>query len=188
MPSHATTSLLEPLRLPFAAPPARCAQRLTAPPLDPPGADGRARAPLRLARGGCGVREQEATLAELGVVPWHSCPAGRPLVGLYAMHLAAWRRHFPREQLLVVRTEDFHTDPSAFVARLWDHVGLAPDAAALARATAMEAPRPEVENEFSKRAFGGAPRAPRAAPMLPRTRALLDEFYREYMDIADWVS
>lgn len=46
--------------------------------------------------------------------------------GHYAEQLARWLAVFPRERLLVVRSEDFFGDPSTSFRRIVDFVGLAP--------------------------------------------------------------
>lgn len=44
--------------------------------------------------------------------------------GHYAERIAAWREHFPAEQLLVLRSEDLYADPEATVGRAFEHIGL----------------------------------------------------------------
>lgn len=44
--------------------------------------------------------------------------------GLYAEQLEEWRRHFPNEQLLILRSEDFYGDPSTALAHVTDFLGL----------------------------------------------------------------
>lgn len=46
--------------------------------------------------------------------------------GIYADQLEAWLRVFPREQLLVIRSEDFFEDPRSSVAEVLRFLGLAP--------------------------------------------------------------
>jgi hypothetical protein len=46
--------------------------------------------------------------------------------GHYADQLELWFRHFPREQLLVIRSEDFFDDPGAAVASVATFLGLPP--------------------------------------------------------------
>jgi hypothetical protein len=46
--------------------------------------------------------------------------------GLYADQLETWLRHFPREQLLVIRSEDFFDDPGTTVAQVIEYLGLPP--------------------------------------------------------------
>ena len=44
--------------------------------------------------------------------------------GRYAQQLEAWLQHFPRENLLVLRTEDFWADRNRFVNRVYGFLGL----------------------------------------------------------------
>jgi hypothetical protein len=44
--------------------------------------------------------------------------------GVYVDQLAAWFRVFPREQFLVIRSEDFFDDPAAVVETVLDHLEL----------------------------------------------------------------
>jgi Sulfotransferase domain len=46
--------------------------------------------------------------------------------GLYAEQLERWLEHFPEEQLLVLRAEDFGERPAEVYAQILDHVGLRP--------------------------------------------------------------
>jgi hypothetical protein len=46
--------------------------------------------------------------------------------GLYADQLEAWFRVFPREQLLVIRSEDFFEEPAAIVTQALQFLGLPP--------------------------------------------------------------
>jgi hypothetical protein len=46
--------------------------------------------------------------------------------GHYAEQLEQWFRHFPREQLLVIRSEDFFNDPGGAVADVATFLGLPP--------------------------------------------------------------
>lgn len=46
--------------------------------------------------------------------------------GLYADQLASWFAFFPREQVLVLRSEDLYADPAAIHARTLDFLGLPP--------------------------------------------------------------
>jgi Sulfotransferase domain len=46
--------------------------------------------------------------------------------GLYADQLERWLAHFPREQLLVVRSEDFLAQPDEIYAEVFDFLGLRP--------------------------------------------------------------
>lgn len=44
--------------------------------------------------------------------------------GLYAEQLERWYAHFPREQILVIRTEDMMADPATVYGQALDHLGL----------------------------------------------------------------
>lgn len=46
--------------------------------------------------------------------------------GEYASHLRRWLAHFPREQLLILRSEDLFTEPAGVVRRTTDFLGLPP--------------------------------------------------------------
>jgi len=50
--------------------------------------------------------------------------------GRYAPQLAEWLAHFPRPQLLVLRSEDLFADPGAVYGRVLDFLGLRPHALA----------------------------------------------------------
>jgi Sulfotransferase domain len=53
----------------------------------------------------------------------HRAYVGR---GLYADQLERWLEHFPREQLLVLRSEDFLAQPDEVYAQVFEFVGLRP--------------------------------------------------------------
>lgn len=44
--------------------------------------------------------------------------------GLYLRQIQAWLKHYPREQLLLLQSEDFYRDPAAVYARLCAFLGL----------------------------------------------------------------
>jgi hypothetical protein len=46
--------------------------------------------------------------------------------GLYAKHLEGWLNHFPRDNFLFLRSEDFYADPSATLGRILSFVGVDP--------------------------------------------------------------
>ena len=46
--------------------------------------------------------------------------------GDYAVQLDEWYRHFPKEQVLVVLSEDLYSDSSGTHARILEYLGLAP--------------------------------------------------------------
>ena len=74
--------------------------------------------------------------------------------GRYAEQLARWFEHFPRNQLLVVRSEDFFADPGASYRRILDFVGLTPW-------------EPEHFTNVSRPARPGSPTDPVADPRPP---------------------
>lgn len=44
--------------------------------------------------------------------------------GLYSVFLCDWLKVFPREQVLVVRMEDYHQDMVSSLATIYNHLGL----------------------------------------------------------------
>ena len=50
---------------------------------------------------------------------------GRLSIGLYAVYLEKWLEHFPPEQFLVVRLEDYEADPRGYLRRIFDFLGVA---------------------------------------------------------------
>lgn len=70
--------------------------------------------------------------------------------GDYARQLDALYRHFPREQVLLLRNDDLARAPAAVLASVWDFLGLEPPAAALAFGRVFE---------------GGHPPLPESAPV-----------------------
>ena len=54
-------------------------------------------------------------------IPW-----GHVRRGVYIFGLNNWLCHFPREQLLVLRSEDMFADPNAVYQRVLAHIGLEP--------------------------------------------------------------
>lgn len=62
-------------------------------------------------------------------------PARYVLCGMYARALARWFERFPREQCLVLFTEEFAADPAGTMQKVYAHLGLTPfDAATRGRA------------------------------------------------------
>lgn len=78
--------------------------------------------------------------------------------GFYADQLAAWLRHFPREQLLVENAEDLFARPSEVYSRVLRFLGL-------------EEQRTEMEPLNTGGDYSG---------MGPETRAVLTEFFRPH--------
>jgi hypothetical protein len=79
--------------------------------------------------------------------------------GLYARQLKNWFDHFPREQFLVLRTEDFGTDPAGTVKQACDFLGI----------------DSEPIKDFGRANVGGY-----AETMKPETRAQLVEYFRPH--------
>lgn len=77
--------------------------------------------------------------------------------GLYAEQLERWLAVFPREQLLVISTDDLSREPAETYARTLAFLGVAPH------------DLPEYPRVFSREYAG----------MSPETRRMLDEFYAE---------
>ncbi len=46
--------------------------------------------------------------------------------GDYAAQLGNWWRFFPQDRCLLIRSDTLFRDPAAAMARVWDHLGLAP--------------------------------------------------------------
>jgi hypothetical protein len=44
--------------------------------------------------------------------------------GRYALHVARWLEEFPREQLLVIRSEDLFEEPLPILTRVLEHIGV----------------------------------------------------------------
>jgi hypothetical protein len=77
--------------------------------------------------------------------------------GLYAEQLERWLAHFPREQLLVLRAEDFLARPTEIYAEVVAFLGL----------------RPWLPRDFVHRNLGSY------APIDPTLRARLEEYFAE---------
>ncbi len=93
--------------------------------------------------------------------------------GLYAMFLPDYFAAFPREQLLVLRSEAYNEDVAGGLRAVMAHIGLQEPPA--------EAWTQMVETKRSNsRASAGASRGGDAGEMRPDTRALLNAFYRSY--------
>lgn len=97
--------------------------------------------------------------------------------GLYATFLPHWTAVYPREQFLLIRTEDYKAAPRQHVQATLDFLGVRPQ-----EGIGMRTAEPRITLSQP-----GAP--PRLAeprnkkkynPMLNQTRLLLQEFYRPY--------
>ena len=88
--------------------------------------------------------------------------------GLYALFLPDFWAAFPREQLLILRTELYGTATEASLARVLGHLDLEkPEAGVWAAMLAARRSNTRAGNDATRQ-------------MLPETRALLDDFYRPY--------
>lgn len=81
-------------------------------------------------------------------------------MGHYAEQLEAWFEHFPREQFLVIFSEDFDRDPQGTFDHVWEFLGLPPHALP----------------EKKRRVVGNY------RPMPPKTRARLEKYFRPHDD------
>ncbi|XP_070212628.1 carbohydrate sulfotransferase 15-like [Littorina saxatilis] len=90
-------------------------------------------------------------------------------VGLYAVYIEDWLKRFPRDQLHVLRLEDLALNPYKEVTAVHTFPDLekADDEATLETVV-----NPQVSN--------AGYRSHQAGPMLPKTRAMLDTFYRPF--------
>lgn len=80
--------------------------------------------------------------------------------GRYAVQLERWLAHFPREQLLVVRSEDLYTDPAVTFRRIVEHIGV----------------EPWEPTDFRNHSYDGL-RPESGPPMAPETRARLVQHF-----------
>jgi len=93
--------------------------------------------------------------------------------GLYSMFIPDFFAAFPRQQLLVLRSEAYFQDVSQGLRAVMRHLDLAdPPPADWERMVGRE--------RSNARASNGAARGSEAGEMLPQTRALLSAFYRPY--------
>jgi hypothetical protein len=89
------------------------------------------------------------------------------LKGVYADHLAVWLKFFKKEQLLVLKSEEFFRGPSATFRQVLNHLGL-PNWEPLEYAVFKEPGRTTYAGKYEG---GNYPR------MIPETRARLLEFF-----------
>ena len=88
----------------------------------------------------------------------------RLYLGIYYVHILKYLSIFPRENFIAVRLEDLHNDPYEQVSKIWKFLGLPSSK----------------NNEFSNIASKKANHGRNYPPMLPKTKAMLDTFYRMY--------
>lgn len=83
------------------------------------------------------------------------------LRGHYMEQVEAWLRHYPRERLLVLISEEFYADPGREVKRVTDFLGIPP----------VALPRSEELEKFNQFPYDG---------MRPETRAELAAYFRPH--------
>ncbi|XP_076599661.1 carbohydrate sulfotransferase 15-like [Chaetodon auriga] len=90
-------------------------------------------------------------------------------VGLYVVFLLDWLTVFHRDQILVLRLEDYSADPRATLHKAFDFLGLSPLSV-------------ELEEEVMKKRVSNSRRMTDRdlGPMLPATRDLLRDFYQPF--------
>ncbi|XP_067676216.1 carbohydrate sulfotransferase 15-like [Haliotis asinina] len=97
----------------------------------------------------------------------------RIFLGCYSVFMREWLRVFPREQFLIMRTEDHDQDPIARLRTVYNYLKL----------NYTEDWLSSIANITHQRASG---KKLKQGPMLAKTRVLLDNFYRRYnTDLAD---
>ncbi|KAK7471387.1 hypothetical protein BaRGS_00035939 [Batillaria attramentaria] len=92
----------------------------------------------------------------------------RILVGVYHVFIADWLLRIPRDQIYIIRLEDFSADVTAGMTKVFAFLDLAqPDRETMTNITAIQ------RRNVGKLAL-------RSHPMLAETRAMLDDFYRPH--------
>jgi hypothetical protein len=78
--------------------------------------------------------------------------------GIYSGQIEVWFTLFPKEQILILKSEDFHTDPQMILERVFQFLNV---------------PSCEVDDDikYNTGSYG---------PMDPNTREQLIEFYRQH--------
>ncbi|XP_046548040.1 carbohydrate sulfotransferase 15-like [Haliotis rubra] len=93
--------------------------------------------------------------------------------GCYSVYMRQWLKVFPRDQFLILRTEDHDNDPEAQLSTVYNYLKLNYTEEWLASITRV----PHQNASKKKKRMG---------PMLQKTRILLDGFYSRYnQDLAD---
>ncbi|XP_067676205.1 carbohydrate sulfotransferase 15-like [Haliotis asinina] len=97
----------------------------------------------------------------------------RIFLGCYSVYMRQWLNVFPRDQFLILRTEDHDKDPTAQLKSVYNYLKLNYTEEWLASITRV----PHQNASEKKKRMG---------PMLEKTRVLLDAFYSRYNhDLAD---
>mmetsp|Transcript_22066 Transcript_22066/g.61109 ORF Transcript_22066/g.61109 Transcript_22066/m.61109 type:complete len:398 (-) Transcript_22066:272-1465(-) len=121
--------------------------------------------------------------AEADILHWNDCVARQGearclahyspqqlIKGMYAAFLPYWLSEFPRDQMLIIRTEDYKAAPQQHVQASLDFLGVRSQIGiGMARAPGSAPTK-----------LSGVRNQKRYNPMLPKTRQLLEEFYRPY--------
>ncbi|XP_046548042.1 carbohydrate sulfotransferase 15-like [Haliotis rubra] len=93
--------------------------------------------------------------------------------GCYSVYMRQWLKVFPRDQFLILRTEDHNKGPKAQLRKVYNYLKLNYTEEWLASITRV----PHQNASKKKKGMG---------PMLQKTRILLDGFYSRYnQDLAD---
>eukprot|EP01039_Chlorochromonas_danica_P003690 gene3690-4037_t len=92
---------------------------------------------------------------------------GRIAIGLYSLHLLRWVEHFDPEQFLILRLEDFESDPLAYMSRVFGFLQLDEPA--------------DWQKILRERHANSNTRY--REPMLPETEASLKKFYQPYNEL-----
>ncbi|XP_067676217.1 carbohydrate sulfotransferase 15-like [Haliotis asinina] len=97
----------------------------------------------------------------------------RIFLGCYSVYMREWLKVFPREQFLILRTEDHDQDPKARLRTVYNYLKLNYTEDWLSSIANVKHQRVNM-------------RKVKQGPMLEKTRVLLDNFYRRYKtDLAD---
>ena len=86
-------------------------------------------------------------------------------VGLYAVFLEVWWRYFPKDQIMVIRAEDYYKDSRPVLARLF-------------RFAELPEPTPNLWQSLLINPVSN--QGVRGLPMLDQTRELLEAFYQPH--------
>ena len=92
----------------------------------------------------------------------------RLAIGLYALHIKKWLLFYPLESFLFLRAEDVFADPVAAVSQITEFLGVA------------AVPREVAVDIFGEPENASRKEARQVLPLEPRTRELLEQFYRPY--------
>jgi hypothetical protein len=94
---------------------------------------------------------------------------GRLGIGLYVLFIEKWLEHFPPNQFLVLRLEDFKIDPQAYMEKVFSFLDL-------------KEPDEHVWTSVLTEKHANAHHGDRE-PLLAETEELLRDFYKPYNDL-----